>query len=344
MEYGRLGKAEPGAASTRVQPTDLTPKPKITKLRLLLLAAALVMVAAIISAAIAVVIRKKSDSAQHNRRPSQAISRACSHTLHPSLCLNSLLEFPGALTASDKDLTHISVNLTLQKVGRSLYVASEIANLDMDSHVRFVRIQFQRFQLKFLNYISLHKMHLAFVLKYYLRSAYEDCLELLDHSVDLLTRSLTSVAPDGEPSGSTRDVLTWLSASLTNHDTCIEGFDELNGNVKNQMSDRLKDLSELASNSLAIYSASAAVDDDLADIPIQTRRRRLLSDEKEREQFPVWLSRRERMLLDMPASAINADIVVAKDGNGTFKTIAEAIKKAPDHSSRRFIIYVRAGR
>lgn len=160
--------------------------------------------------------------------------------------------------------------------------------------------------------------------------------------MDLLSRSLTSVVPAGEPAGSTQDVLTWLSAALTNQDTCTEGFDELNGYVKNQMSDRLKDLSELVSNSLAIFAAASG--DDFSDIPIQNRRRRLLSNEKEQEQFPIWLSRRERMLLDMPVSAINADIIVSKEGNGTYKTIAEAIKKAPEQSSRRLIIYVRAGR
>ncbi|KAL8534565.1 hypothetical protein ACS0TY_010542 [Phlomoides rotata] len=313
MEYGRLGKAEPLGSSNRIKTTESTPTPtsKKPKIKLLLILAAILMVASAVSAALVIVIRNKANSARlQSRRPTQAMSRACSRTLYPKLCVNSLLDFPGALTASDKDLVHISVNMTLQKVGRSLYSASEITNLDMDPHVR---------------------------------SAYEDCLELLDHSVDLLTNSLTSAASGGEPSSSIQDVLTWLSAALTNQDTCTEGFDELNGDVKHQMSERVKDLSEHVSNSLAIYAAGGG-GDDFSDIPIQNRRRRLLSDEKDQEQFPAWLSRRERILLDMPVSAMNADIIVSKNGNGTYKTIAEAIKKAPEHSSRRFIIYLRAGR
>lgn len=158
--------------------------------------------------------------------------------------------------------------------------------------------------------------------------------------MDLLSRSLTSVGGGG----STQDVLTWLSSSLTNQDTCSEGFAELNGYVKNQMTDRLKDLSDLVSNCLAIYAAAAG-GDDFSGIPIQHRRRRLMSNEKKaHEQFPAWLSRRDRKLLDIPVTAITADIIVSSDGNGTVKTITEAIKKAPEYSSRRFIIYVKAGK
>ncbi|KAL2226959.1 probable pectinesterase/pectinesterase inhibitor 34 [Sesamum indicum] len=315
MEYGRLGKPEPcGGSSTRSLTADPTRAPRKSKLKLLLLLAATLIVASAVAATLLVVIRNRADSAAgprlHNRRPSQAMSKACSRTRYPTLCVNSLLDFPGALTASDKDLVHISVNMTLQKFGRALYSASEISNLNMDPRVR---------------------------------SAYEDCLELLEDSVDLLSRSLTSVASGGGAGGSTQDVLTWLSASLTNQDTCTDGFDELNGYVKSQMSDRLKDLSELVSNCLAIYAAAGG-DEDFSGIPIQNRRRRLLSNDKENKHFPVWLSRRDRKLLDMPVSAINADIIVSQDGNGTCKTITEAIKKAPEHSNRRFIIYVRAGK
>lgn len=98
------------------------------------------------------------------------------------------------------------------------------------------------------------------------------------------------------------------------------------------------------SNCLAIFSATGG-SDDFAGVPIQNKRRRLLnSDNEERGKFPKWLSRRDRRLLDMPAPTIRADIIVSKDGNGTYKTITEAIKKAPEHSNRRFIIYVKAGR
>ncbi|CAJ1972228.1 unnamed protein product [Sphenostylis stenocarpa] len=190
------------------------------------------------------------------------------------------------------------------------------------------------------------------------RAAYDDCLELLEESMDALSRSLDSILSPLEISngavGSTDDVITWLSAALTNHDTCAEGFEDTSGSMKDQMVDNLKDLSELVSNCLAIFSASGS--GDFSGVPIQNKRRLMEEEEEEDEEtegnvngdipgkFPRWLNKRDRRLLSLPASAIQADIIVSKNGNGTVKTIAEAIKKAPEHSTRRFIVFVRAGR
>lgn len=188
------------------------------------------------------------------------------------------------------------------------------------------------------------------------RAAYEDCLELMDESMDairssmdsLMTTSSTLSNDDGESrqfsnvAGSTEDVMTWLSAALTNQDTCLEGFEDTSGTVKDQMVGNLKDLSELVSNSLAIFSASG--DNDFTGVTIQNKRRLMGMSDISRE-FPKWLQIRDRRLLSLPVSEIQADIIVSKSGgNGTVKTITEAIKKAPEHSHRRFIIYVRAGR
>lgn len=111
------------------------------------------------------------------------------------------------------------------------------------------------------------------------------------------------------------------------------------------MSNNLKDLAELVSNCLAIYSSSGGSSGDFSGVPIQNKRR-LMGEilENEDDISPKWLSGRDRRLLSLPASAIQADIVVAKDGSGSVKTIAEAIKKIPDKSTRRIIVYVKAGR
>ncbi|EPS61142.1 pectinesterase [Genlisea aurea] len=309
MEYGRL--TAPGDGTVFSPSVARKPPPRKSAFikQIVLIVAAILTAASAAGAAVWYVNREKIG--HHRRSPPPAMSRACGRTLYQELCFASLVDYPGSTSASDEDLVHISFNLTLQKFGRALYAASEIENLAMDPRVR---------------------------------SAYGDCLELLDDSVDLLSRSLSAVLRGGTSSAG--DVVTWLSASMTNHDTCIQGFAELSGDVKNHMTSRLKDLSELVSNCLAIY-ASIARGFDIAGIPIQNRRRSLKhhdDEEKESSRFPVWLSRRDKMLLQIPGVAVRADVVVSADGTGTCKTIGEAIRLAPDYGNRRFIIYVRAGK
>ncbi|XP_031393369.1 probable pectinesterase/pectinesterase inhibitor 34 isoform X1 [Punica granatum] len=318
MEYGRLRPSDSGGLD-HPDPTAYTTNRSSRRRRLILLS--LLSLALILASAISAMLvlglrtgTDRTDRGPRRIRPTQAISQTCGHARYPSLCMESLLEFPGTEAASEQDLVHISFNVTLQRFSKALYFTSAISSLPMVPRVR---------------------------------SAYQDCLELLDDSVDVLSRSLSAVVGGGgKRLGSTQDVMTWLSAAMTNQDTCSEGFADVSGTVKEQVTTRLRDLSELVSNCLAIFSASGG--EDFAGVPIQNRRRRLLGSDSLRsraeEGFPAWLGRRERRLLQMPVAAIQADIVVSQDGNGTCKTISEAIKKAPENSTRRTIIYVRAGR
>ncbi|KAK9103894.1 hypothetical protein Sjap_021148 [Stephania japonica] len=238
------------------------------------------------------------------------ISNTCSHTQHPNLCSHSLLPFSNSL-ATRTDLLHVSFNVTLHRAGKAFIGASAIANSAMDSRVR---------------------------------SAYSACLELLEDSLDLLARSIDSVSN----AAARDDVTTWLSAAMTNSDTCIEGFDGLKGFVRDHIDEQLTNLSEMVSNCLAIYAVSPGPNDkDFSGVPIQNKRRRLLFSDhgvSDGADFPRWLRRRERRLLQLPVSVIRPDIVVSQDGNGTFRTIRDAIKAAPQQSDRRTIIYVKAGR
>ncbi|KAK1409091.1 hypothetical protein QVD17_35616 [Tagetes erecta] len=315
MEYGRLGKYEPGRnrpdaplkPATYNNPSSSASSNSTTKKLVFIFGLSSLIVVSLVSVGLLLRLRTKPSSSSGgggmnniHEHPTEAISRVCARTRYQNLCLKTLLDFPGS---SDKDLIHISVNMTLNRVGRALYSSAEISNLQMGTR---------------------------------LRSAYQDCLELLEDSVDQLQRSLLSVG--GKQQQQQDNVITWLSAALTNQDTCTDGLSEVeNGYVKQQMEVKLKDLSKLVSNCLAIYAAASG--DDFNGVPIQHRRRRLMSN-----YFPEWLSRKERRLLQSPVGGMQADIVVSKDGNGTCKTIAEAIKKAPEFSNRRIIIYVRAGR
>lgn len=70
--------------------------------------------------------------------------------------------------------------------------------------------------------------------------------------------------------------------------------------------------------------------------------RRLLSLPHQNEE-PQWLHANDRKLLATNDLKSKANIVVAKDGSGKYKTISEALKHIPNKSNKRTVIYVKKG-
>ncbi|KAK4759058.1 hypothetical protein SAY87_020359 [Trapa incisa] len=321
MEYCRLLRLSDSCGSSHLFPAIYSPNCRGIGRQPVIISLVFIIV---ISVAVPV-LGHQGNSGHGRILASQTISRTCGLTLYPSLCVKMLAKFSDDVEAAamdERDLVHISLNVTLQRFSKALCFTSAFSTLPMAPRER---------------------------------SAYLDCIELLDDSVDALSRSIAAVGGGiGKSPGSTastsQDVVTWLSAAMTNQDTCSDGFDEVSGSVKDQVATQLRDLAELVSNCLAIFAAATRSDrGDFAGLPIQNRRRMLLGREsldadEEEKGFPRWLGRRERRLLQMSVGDIQADIVVSKDGNGTCNTIAEAIKKAPENSARLTVIYVRAGR
>ncbi|XP_015063727.1 pectinesterase-like [Solanum pennellii] len=155
------------------------------------------------------------------------------------------------------------------------------------------------------------------------QGALEDCLELMDLSRDRLMDSMMGL---GNLTAQAHfDVHSWLSSILTNHVTCIDG---LNGQVRSIMEPMLNDLVARARTSLALMVAIAPQKNIVATVS---------------DGLPSWVSANDRRLLQLSANAIAANVVVAKDGSGKYKTVKEAVASAPDNSKTRYVIYVKKG-
>ncbi|XP_047972453.1 pectinesterase/pectinesterase inhibitor PPE8B-like [Salvia hispanica] len=178
-----------------------------------------------------------------------------------------------------------------------------------------------------------------------LSNAVSDCLDLMDLSVDQLSWTLSaSQNPNGKDNGTGNvkaDMKTWLSGALINQDTCKEGFDGTNGIVKDLVAGSLDQVTSLVYNILSNINPTTTT----LSPPGRNGKggghggRKLISSQK----FPSWLKSDDRRVLQASSTPLAADAVVAADGTGNFTKIMDAIGAAPEHSSKRFVIYVKKG-
>ncbi|KAK4391916.1 putative pectinesterase/pectinesterase inhibitor 54 [Sesamum angolense] len=162
------------------------------------------------------------------------------------------------------------------------------------------------------------------------RMAVDECNELMEMSLKRLNQALDLLQKS--PSKHKADVQTLLSAALTFQQTCkdvVEDHVPSNSYI-GELYKKMEYLSELGSNPLALVNRIAG--NPTGKSPPGHR-------VLERQGFPGWVSVRDRKLLQ--SSEIKADVVVAKDGSGNFKTVSEAIEAAG--GGRRFVIYVKSG-
>ncbi|KAF8073267.1 hypothetical protein N665_1123s0001 [Sinapis alba] len=162
-----------------------------------------------------------------------------------------------------------------------------------------------------------------------------DCIDLYGDTVLQLNRTLQglSLKSAGEPCTDV-DAQTWLSTALTNTETCRRGSSDLNvSDFTTPIVSNTK-ISNLISNCLAVNGALLTTGNNDTTTAIDPK------------AFPTWVSRKERRLLKLQsARTVPANVVVAKDGSGHFKTVQAAIDLAGRRkvTSGRYVIYVKRG-
>ncbi|KAL8208036.1 hypothetical protein R6Q57_007448, partial [Mikania cordata] len=153
------------------------------------------------------------------------------------------------------------------------------------------------------------------------KAAWADCLELYEDTISRINNTV-----DLQQKCSQVDMQTWLSTALTNLETCKAGFEELG--VSDYVLPLMNNnVSYLISNTLAMNKGGNLTNGAPSD---------------QKFGFPSWLKTGDRKLLQ--SSSPRANIVVAQDGSGNYKTIGAAIAAAAKRSgSGRYVIHVKAG-
>ncbi|XP_039048285.1 probable pectinesterase/pectinesterase inhibitor 40 [Hibiscus syriacus] len=162
-------------------------------------------------------------------------------------------------------------------------------------------------------------------------TAIKDCLELFDYTAAELKLVLSDLAPKRLPvsKNNKHDLQTFLSAAMTNQYTCLDGFARSDGHVRSIIKKGLHNISHHISNSLSILNKVHGVNKSKPEA--FTEHRRL------KNGFPIWLSWKDRKLLQAPVTETKFDLVVAKDGTGNFTNITAAVAAAPYNSDTQYL-------
>ncbi|XWS58141.1 hypothetical protein CRYUN_Cryun08bG0009100 [Craigia yunnanensis] len=203
------------------------------------------------------------------------------------------------------------------------------------------------------------------------KKALDVCKQLMTYSIKELQKSFNQIdkLDVTKFDKMLADLKIWLSATITNQQTCLDGFRNTKTNAGEKMKKALNISMQLSRNGLAIATEMSAV---LKQLEIPGISRRLLQE----DELPVlgnaeWSSLLEnnpwkrrllqdteppvlghnqfeiqpgvRRLMAATPSRIKADIVVAKDGSGNFTTIKAAMNGIPLNAAKPFVIYIKEG-
>ncbi|KAL6996187.1 Pectinesterase 3 [Sarracenia purpurea var. burkii] len=283
---------------------------------LILIVSAIVLVAVIIAAVAGTVIHNRNTAASDEvpstpTSPAASIKAVCSVTHYPDSCVSSIQKLESSNSTTDPEqIFKISLQVVL----------SELSSISSFPKSLMLKINDDR-----------------------VKAALSVCQTVIDDAIDRMNDSISAMdaGKQGEKILSVKkigDLTTWLSATITDQETCYDALEEVNSTaVLNNVRGIMKNSTEFASNSLAIVAKLLGI---LADFNVQIHRKLLWTTDS--AGFPDWIGGGDRKLLQEKNSTM-PDLTVAKDGSGDCKTIGEAVGKVPKKSKTRFVIYVKRG-
>ncbi|KAF8406824.1 hypothetical protein HHK36_005945 [Tetracentron sinense] len=249
--------------------------------------------------------------------PHPVIKNACTNTLYPSLCFTTLSSSPASMKATKpQQILEIAINRTVKSVLSSrLEIISLFTSQDLKAQAK---------------------------------NALKDCVEMLDQTLYELGQAVDDLHDVPESIGFIRrsygNLKTLLSAAMTNENTCIDGFtdvEEADPEIPKALKEYLQTLvtpiSHMISNCLAMVKYMETINREEA-----LNGQKILISKMPPDGFPEWMMSGDRKLMEM-APEIRPDLIVAGDGSGHYHTIGEAVRMAPNRSMNRFVIKVKAG-
>ncbi|XP_042509909.1 21 kDa protein-like [Macadamia integrifolia] len=162
------------------------------------------------------------------------IKTSCSSTRYPSVCLQSLSVYANKIQRNPQQLAQAALTVSLNKARSTAAYVSKMT--------RVKGLKGRQYQ------------------------AVRDCVDNMGDSVDRLSRSMKEISQTGRSTGQSdfswhmSNVQTWVSAALTDENTCSDGFagHGMDGNVKTAIRARVVNVAQVTSNALALINKYAS--------------------------------------------------------------------------------------
>lgn len=161
------------------------------------------------------------------------IKASCTATKYPALCVESLSLYATSINQSPRQLIQTALAVSADKAQST-----------------------KTFVYKLTKFKGVKPRE---------KAAIKDCFEEIDDTVDRLVKSVKELKSMGSSKGSDfqwhiSNVQTWISAGLTDENTCVDGFagKALNGRIKNSIQARFVHVERVTSNALALINKFAS--------------------------------------------------------------------------------------
>ncbi|KAJ8528192.1 hypothetical protein K7X08_021884 [Anisodus acutangulus] len=145
---------------------------------------------------------------------------SCTNASYPKICIRTLSSFSALNTP--KDIAKASLNVSLSRANKAS---------------------------KFLIHLKVQSKRE--------KGALVDCIEQIGDSIDELKKALYELKHLHKGFGykfQMSNLETWVSAALTNDDTCLDGFKEINGEVRYDVKRKISNVAKVTSNALYLVN------------------------------------------------------------------------------------------
>ncbi|XP_019192008.1 PREDICTED: 21 kDa protein-like [Ipomoea nil] len=157
------------------------------------------------------------------------IKTSCKATTYPDLCVTSLAAYGPTIKRSPQQLVQTALSVSVDR--------AQSTKGFVDKLCKFKGLKRREY------------------------GALKDCLDEMSDSVDRLSKSVRELKNMGRDfQWHISNAQTWISAALTDENTCMDGFAgrALNGKIKASIRARVTNVAQVTSNALALINQFAS--------------------------------------------------------------------------------------